>query len=348
MFLYLNSRKTIVKRSVTYSPSFTIPLTRACINHCLYCSYRKDGDGLLSMSAIKRIARKAHQEKAPEILILSGERPDEIPRVQRDLDLLGEDSFISWTVRVCKYLLDEYLIPHVNIGTLDAISLERLRDVTASMGLMIEGVNPDINARIHPGKDLGKRFQTLEWAGKLKIPFTTGILIGTGENQKDRLDSILALERIQRKYGNIQEIILQKYVANGRSRLRQRTISLDDIKEIVDFCKSRLPGVSIQIPPNLDRDWAKFIAMGVNDLGGVSSGKDFVNPRNPWPKIEVIAKEIDKAGAALKKRLPIYPNFYELGWYSDRVRRVLLHWIKENDEYAYYSKRGVTRKRSLT
>lgn len=325
---------------VTYSPSLTIPLTRACINHCLYCGYRKEGDGLIAMSTIKNIVKKAHQEKISEILILSGEKADQTPEVCRDLDRLGMDSLVSWVKKLCDYLLDEGLLPHVNIGTLDAGSLEQLREVSASMGLMIEGVNSKANARIHPGKDLQERIRTIETAGKLRILFTTGILLGVGETQVDRLTSIIAIEEIQKRYGHIQEVILQKYVSNGKSRLAPQEVSMEEMREMISFCKIRLPGVSVQIPPNLDPYWEEWVSLGADDLGGIGSGKDFVNPESLWPEVDEITQKVARAGGRLRKRLPIYSQFYWAGWYSKKVGEVLTHWIEGNNEYSYYSQRG--------
>ena len=138
------------------------------MNRCLYCGYWKEDDGLLSMDVIRRVVKKAHAEKVSEMLILSGEKADRTLRVQKDLHSLGMDSFVSWTKNVCEYLLDEGILSHVNIGTLDMDSLEQLREGSASMGLMIEGVNADVNARIHPAKDLKKRMETIELAGRLQ------------------------------------------------------------------------------------------------------------------------------------------------------------------------------------
>ena len=326
---------------VTYSPSLTIPLTRACINQCLYCGYRKEGGGLIAMSTIKEIVKKAHQEKVSEILILSGEKADRTPRVRKDLDRLGMASLASWVKNVCEYLLDEGLLPHVNLGTLDAGSLSELREVSASMGLMIEGVNSKVNARIHPGKDLQERIRTIETAGELRIPFTTGILLGVGENHNDRLTSLLAIERIQKRYGHIQEVILQKYVPNSQSRLAPQEISLEEMREIVLFCKIHLPGVSMQIPPNLDPSWEEWVSLGTDDLGGIGSSKDFVNPESPWPGVDEIILKVVRAGGRVRKRLPIYSQFYWAGWYSKRVAKVLTHWIEGNNEYSYYSQRSV-------
>ena len=324
-------------KTITYSPSLTIPLTRACINQCLYCGYRRSGEGLYPVSAINKIIEKAYNEGIPEILILAGEKADKIHEVRNDLDLLGMNSFVSWTKNVCEYLLYNNLLPHVNIGPLNIESLRKLKGLVASMGLMIEGINPVLNAKIHPGKNLQERFKTIDAAGKLKIPFTTGILIGTGEKQRDRLASILAVSQIQKNYGHIQEFIIQKYVTNEFSCLPSCKISFDEMIEIIDFCKKHLPNVYLQVPPNIEKKWEKLLRLGIDDLGGLGNGVDLINPEKPWPDVQIISNKLKKLGLLLKKRLPIYPMFYFKGWYSKRVGKVVSYWIEKENEYKYYS-----------
>jgi 7,8-didemethyl-8-hydroxy-5-deazariboflavin synthase CofG subunit len=324
-------------RRITYSPSLTVPLTRACVNRCRYCGYRVEGDGLLPMDRIRAIVRQAHQEGISEILILSGEKSDLTPGVRRDLDALGMDSLVSWTVTVCDYLLGETLLPHVNVGTLDPLSLERIRDVSASMGLMIEGINPEVNRLIHPEKRLEERIETLESAGKLKIPFTTGILMGTGESQQDRLASIRLIERIHGAYGHLQEIILQRVVPHPPSRFVAHDITGPELEELIAFSRSLLPEVSIQIPPNLEPHWEDCLSSGANDLGGIGSGGDHVNPGSPWPELSLLAEHVAALRCRLVKRLPLYPGFYRAGWYSENVGKVLRYWIEDDDAYPGYS-----------
>jgi FO synthase subunit 1 len=326
----------------------TLPLTRACINQCLYCGYRREGEGLLPEKTLRDIVRRAREGGVSEVLILSGEKADSTPEVQRDLARLGMNSLVSWARKVCKEILDQGLLPHVNVGTLDAESLEQLRNVSASMGLMLEGVNPEVNSRIHPGKDLPERIKTIEAAGELKIPFTTGILMGVGESQEDRLRSIQVLERVQKEYGHLQEVILQRYSANQESRLVPGEIPFEEIREVVFFCKTHLPGVSIQVPPNLEPYWEALLAAGVNDLGGMGPGPDLVNPEHPWPEVEVIAGKVARRGGVLKKRLPIYLQYYKKGWFSEKLRSVLEAWIEGNDEYNYYSQGSAPGKKALS
>jgi 7,8-didemethyl-8-hydroxy-5-deazariboflavin synthase CofG subunit len=334
--------------NVTYSPSLTLPLTRACINRCLYCGYREEGDGLLPERAIRKLVERAHHEGISEILVLSGEKADRTPKVQRDLERLGMVCLVSWAQKICEDLLKERLLPHVNIGTLEGDSLERLRDVSASMGLMLEGMNPEVNAHVHRGKDIQERIKMIERAGELKIPFTTGILMGVGERQEDRVSALRVLANIQRKSGHLQEVILQRYAVNPQSQIAPQEISFEEMKEIILFCKTHLPGVSIQVPPNLEPYWEALLAVGVNDLGGMGPGLDLVNPESPWPGVEVLADRVARRGGVLKKRLPIYLQYYEKGWFSEKLGRVLETWIEGDDGYSYYSQRSVPGEKTLS
>ena len=140
-----------------------------------------------------------------------------------------------------------------------------------------------------------------------------------------------------RTYGHVQEIILQNYVPNRSSRIPAQEISTGELKEIIDLCKEELPDVSLQIPPNLNSNWPDLLSLGFNDLGGISNGTDLVNSENPWPPIEKMRKILKGKNYHLRKRLPIYPKYYQRGWYSEKVGRVIEKWIQSDDEYQYYT-----------
>jgi len=243
---------------------------------------------------------------------------------------------VQWTKEVCDYLLALNLLPHINIGLLDYTGLKELKEVSASMGLMMEGDYGNLGSAIHPQKNFSMRIQNLEWAGQLKIPFTTGILMGLGESQKDRIRSIQAIISCGKTFDHVQEIILQNYVPNRSSYIPAQEISTGELKELIDLCKEELPEVSLQIPPNLNSNWPDLLALGFNDLGGISE-IDLVNSENPWPPIEQVRKILKKKRYHLRKRLPIYPKYYQQGWYSKKVGRVIEKWLKSDDEYQYYT-----------
>ncbi len=321
---------------ITYSPSMTIALTRACANQCLYCGYRDDGDGLLQFEEIQKIAAHAQKEGVAEILLMSGENADRVPSVKSALQSVGLASMVRWTKRVCEYLLGLNLLPHINIGILDYGGLEELKDVSASMGLMMEGDYGNLGAKVHPQKNFKMRLQNLEWAGQLQIPFTTGILMGLGESQTDRIRSIEAIISCGKTYGHVQEIILQNYVPNRSSRIPAQKLSAGELGEIASLVREALPDVSLQIPPNLNPNWLDLLALGFNDLGGISQ-TDVINSENPWPPIKEMAKLLQSKKYNPRKRLPIYPKYYQQGWYSAKVGAVIEKWIQSEDEYQYYT-----------
>jgi FO synthase subunit 1 len=323
------------RKVITYSPSFTLPVTHSCANRCLYCGFRRMEDGLMGVEEVDAWLDRAQGMQCSEVLIISGERVTEIPHIQGQLRGLGFTNFVDYVVAISQKILKRGLLPHTNIGTLEHSEMTRLREVNGSMGLMLENSDPLWGNRVHPQKDIGKRVEAIKNAGQLKIPFTTGILVGLGESRESRFASLEMISDIQREYGHIQEVILQNYVPNEQSALPVFPLSLGDWKELISFGNRKMPGVKIQIPPNLNPLWVDLIFSGANDLGGISRERDFVNPKKPWEGIRVYEKELEIRGVSLIPRLPIYREFYKKGWYSDRVKEVLDGWVSRH-EFQYY------------
>ena len=161
--------------------------------------------------------------------------------------------------------------------------------------------------------------------------------MGLGESQKDRIRSIQAIISCSQTYDHVQEIILQNYVPNRNSRIPAQEISKEELKEVIDLCQEEIPDVALQIPPNLNSNWPDLLALGFNDLGGISNGTDLINPESPWPPIGKMKKILKEKKYNLRKRLPIYPKYYRRGWYSERVGLVIERWIQSDDEYQYYT-----------
>lgn len=324
-------------RWITYSPSMTIALTRACANRCHYCGFREENASLLPFEEVEKIALQACNSRVSEVLVIAGEKSDQVPSVKETLRSLGFGSITRWAKKVCEYLLEMDLLPHVNIGVLNYEDLKALKEVSASMGLMMEGDYGTIGSRVHPQKAFSDRMRNLNWAGQLEIPFTTGILMGLGETQKDRLRSVEAIADSCKTYGHVQEIILQKYIPNKRSLCPPDEISRRDLKEIVAFCREIIPDVPLQIPINLNAEWHELLSLGFDDLGGLSLNGDVVNQENPWPPIEKIVAVLKESKCRLRKRLPLHPKYFKQGWYSRKVGEVVCRWISNEDEYGYYT-----------
>ncbi len=289
----------------------------------------------MGMGEVDAWLDRVQERQCCEVLIISGERVNEVLHIQEDLRRLGFESFVNYVAAVGQKILKRGLLPHTNIGPLGISELARLREVNASMGLMLENSDPLWGKSVHPQKDVGKRIETIKNAGRLKIPFTTGILIGLGESQASRFASLSVISDIHREYGNVQEVILQNYVPNEQSTLPASPLSLEDWRDLISLCRRKMPGVKIQIPPNLNLRWMDLISFGADDLGGISRDHDFVNPKNPWKETTVYAMELSKQGISLFPRLPIYREFYQKGWYADGIKKTLAQWVNCH-EFQYY------------
>jgi 7,8-didemethyl-8-hydroxy-5-deazariboflavin synthase len=323
------------KKYITYSPSFTLPVTHSCANQCLYCGFRKLDGGLMGLEEIDCWLIRAKEMKCSEVLIISGERVNEVPSVQGAIQRLGFKNFTEYVETVCQRILSHGLLPHTNIGSMELGEMTVLREVNASMGLMLENADPLWGQKVHPQKNIEKRMETIKNAGRLKIPFTAGILVGLGEPRKSRYESLDWIADVNREFGHIQEVILQNYVPNPQSTLPVFHLLLEDWEDMISFCKNKMPGVKIQIPPNLNSLWIHLVLCGANDLGGISEENDFVNPNSPWEKIVVYEESLQTRGIHLIPRLPIYREFYKKGWCSDGVKAVLSGWVNRH-EFQYY------------
>ena len=314
-----------MKRIITYSPAYTLVPTYECFNRCSYCNFRVDiGKGnLLTIDAAKRQLTSLPASKVAEILILSGEVHPLSPQRKQ---------WFNRIYQLCELALTLGFLPHTNAGPLSWSEMEQLKQVNVSMGLMLEQLNPQLMTTVHqyaPSKQPELRLQQLEWAGKLKIPFTTGLLLGIGETEADRQSSLQAIADIQAKWGNIQEVILQPYSLGSQQKLDRFSFNLQALPEIVAQARTILPEtIAIQIPPNLIPEASLLLDClnaGATDLGGISP-KDEVNPDYPHLTAKSLQKIIESAGWQLVPRLPVYPHYYD--WLSSKLQTVVK--AKEN------------------
>ncbi len=307
---------------ITYSKNVFLPLTDICRNKCGYCTFRKDSNSdeamiLMKPDEVLAVIKEADSYNCKEALFTFGEQPDETDLVMSALEDLGFGNMLEYLHFLCSETLDKTrLLPHSNPGILKKNELKMLREVNASMGLMLETSSHRIMETIahekSPGKDPKLRIATIENAGKLKIPFTTGLLIGIGETVKERVESLLELRRIQDKYGHIQEIIIQNFKPKpGIPMEGYREPSLAEMIKMVSVTKLMFPDVSVQVPPNLNMQYSQiFLMAGADDWGGVSPlTHDYVNPEAPWPEIEELIMITKELGFKLRERLPVYPKY---------------------------------------
>ena len=326
---------------VTYSRKVFIPLTQLCRDACRYCTFAKAPRGLarayLTEDEVLEIARAGAKMGCKEALFTLGDKPEARYRIARaELEALGCRSTIEYLARMCRRVFEETgLLPHVNPGVLSAEDMAELRRVSVSQGLMLESASERLCGRGQPhfgspDKVPAARLATVEEAGRQKIPFTSGILIGIGETREERLDALFALRDLHLRHGHIQEIIVQNFRAKPGTKMAQAPEpSLEE--QLWTVAAARLvfgPHANIQAPPNLNPGrTAELIAAGINDFGGISPvTPDHVNPEAPWPMIEELEREVASSGKRLVERSAVYPEYLAARerWVDPRFHRALV------------------------
>ncbi|GAA0226586.1 7,8-didemethyl-8-hydroxy-5-deazariboflavin synthase subunit CofG [Haladaptatus pallidirubidus] len=312
--------------SLTYAKNVFVPLTTACRYTCTYCTYfDPPGEAsLLSPEEVREIVRMGVDAGCTEALFTFGDDPDDrYTRVNDQLAEWGHDSIHSYLREVCELALEEGLLPHSNPGDQTPEQMELVADVNASMGVMLE-TTADVAAHAGPRrKNPGQRLATIRTAGELEVPFTTGLLVGIGEDWRDRAESLLAIRELHERHGHVQEIIVQNVVPNERSRFEQP--SVETMRRAVAMARVALPEeISVQVPPNLSPT-RELLDCGVDDLGGVSPvTDDHINPEYAWPALRELEDIAAEAGVPLRERLPVYRQFLgDDGWISDQIQRII-------------------------
>jgi FO synthase subunit 1 len=322
-------------RVITYSKNVFLPLTTVCHNRCGYCIFRtpvQEGC-LMSPAEADSVLARGASLGCTEALFTFGERPGLEPGFSDLLLKSGYRDILEYCHHLCSRALEYGILPHTNAGVLTYGELEYLREVNASMGLMLETTARLEAHRLSPGKDPAIRIGMIEDAGRLKIPFTTGLLLGIGETMEDREESLMVIRDLHHRHGHIQEVILQNFCAKpGTPMAGSGSMGTDEMCTVIMMAKDILPPeVAVQIPPNL-ADARQLIRCGVDDLGGISPLTiDYVNPEHPWPEMDRL-REIAGDGV-LQERLCIYPRFIAKGWYPPRleplIRRLDQHMRRE-------------------
>ena len=316
-------RDRLKGRLVTYSKKVFIPLTNLCRDYCGYCTFRKDpgqaGAHTMTPDEVLAVAEAGARLGCREALFSLGDRPEAIfPEMRETLERFGHRTTLSYLAQMCERVLNETsLLPHANPGLMGRRDLSTLRQFSPSMGIMLESVSGRLMARgmphdNAPDKVPRLRLKTIEEAGRLRIPFTTGILIGIGETLDERIDSLLAIRELHDRYGHIQEVIIQNFRAKADIPMRLHPEpSITDLARTIAVARIILREINVQAPPNLSDDEYPFlIRAGLNDWGGISPlTRDFINPEKPWPHIEQLALRTSAEGFELKERLTVYPEF---------------------------------------
>jgi FO synthase len=354
-------------RRVTFSRNYTLSLSRTCQCYCKYCAFATHSAHIHPPDEVERRLEDASRRNCKELLVLTGERPEVNPVVARRLAEWGHEDFTAYVAWVCERALERGILPHTNLGVLSPRDLGRLREVTASQGLMLESVSERLMETVHAGsptKHPDRRIATIEAAGEMRIPFTSGILVGIGESEEERVGSLEALAALHDRHGHIQEVILQNFVPHPRyygqevaeiadeaARRRWESgispsdeqlatsngvpvpdwacpVSVADMKRLISECRRLMPEVGIQVPPNLSDWWGELVEAGATDLGGLSANGDHISPEHAFPSPHELRKSLTPRGYALTERLCVYPQYMDPDWMEQGVLDVvkLKYW----------------------
>jgi FO synthase len=341
-----NARKG---RTVTYSRKVFIPLTTMCRDDCGYCTFKRDpgqsGAGYLTPDEVLEIARQGQAQGCKEALFSLGDKPElRFPEAKAALNALGYETTAEYLAAMCALVVRETgLLPHPNPGTLSRAEIAALRPYSGSMGIMLENLTPRLRLpgmahEAAPDKVPGARLAVLRFAGEMKFPFTTGLLVGIGETADERVDSLLAIRELHDRYGHIQEAIIQNFRAKPGIPMHAwpdaahgeflRTIAVSRLMLGGDF--------NLQAPPNLTpASYPDLLGAGINDWGGVSPvTPDHINPEAPWPFIDVLARRSAEAGHILRERLTLYPEYVAKPDFVPESLRPHLERFADSEGYA--------------
>ena len=314
-------------RTVTYSRKVFIPVTTLCRDRCSYCTFAKPpgaGGRYLTPAEVMQVVTAGERWGCTEALFTLGDRPeDRWPAAREFLERQGYDATLEYVAALTEQVVAETgVLPHANPGLMDEATQQRLRRSNPSLGLMLENISPRL---MEPGmphhncpdKDPVARMETINTAGRLQIPFTTGLLIGIGETPAEVVESIFALAAAHRRWGHLQEIIVQNFSPKADTPMRNSEVPdpayLATIVAVTRWVFGS--GMNVQVPPNLSDDFSVFLDAGINAWGGVSPLTiDWVNPEAPWPHLDHLRSVTEAAGFDLRRRLPVYPGFINDRW----------------------------------
>ncbi|MEY3327643.1 MAG: synthase subunit 1 [Cyanobacteriota bacterium] len=316
----------MINQQITYSRAYTLVPTYDCFNRCSYCNFRTDigKSPWLTLTEAEKILKSLQNQGIIEILVLSGEvHPNSSQR-------------LAWFKRIyelCELAISLGFLPHTNVGPLNFTEMTQLKQVNVSMGLMLEQINPKLLETVHrysPSKIPGLRLKQLEWAGELKIPFTTGLLLGIGETSEDMKETLNAITMIHKRWGHIQEVILQPHSLGSQQIDPRNSFNLQQLPEVVAIAHSILPAdITLQIPPNLVTHPDILLACleaGARDLGGIGP-RDEVNPDYPQDQDQTLQTILAPNGWELVRRLPVYPQYDP--WVCPDLQGLLTKWRKK-------------------
>jgi FO synthase len=337
-FLKANFKKEVI----TYSRKIFINITNLCRDFCSYCTYRKNpfqsSSIMMKPIEVMNLANIGRKYRCTEALIVAGEKPeDRYKQAKEWLKQLGYTSLVEYVIDISEKIVKETgLLPHSNLGNITKEEMKLLKVHNVSIGLMLESsserlIQKDMAHEFAPSKNPKNRLEVIKNAGRIKIPLTTGLLIGIGETKEEIINDIFLLKQINSEFGNIQEIILQNFQPKIKTRMQDFPSPRKDyFLKIITLARLIMPNMNIQIPPNLSPGYySRYLDAGINDWGGISPVTiDHVNPEFSWPTIKELKNTTESKNQRLRARLPVYPEFIDKeGFISPELRNYIENFI---------------------
>jgi FO synthase len=348
LFAASSLRQKFKGNIVSYSRKVFIPLTHLCRDYCGYCTFRADPSPhrtpYMAPDEVLEVARRGARAGCKEALFSLGDQPERVFVEAREfLQRLGYSRTLDYLAAMTELVLEETgLLPHANPGVMGAADLARLRGSNVSLGLMLESTSMRLRQKgaAHwraPDKAPLLRLRVIEEAGRQKIPFTTGILIGIGETIRERVESLFAIRELHEQYRHIQEVLVQPFRAKENTRMAEApNLSLVELQRTLAVARFIMPELNIQSPPNLvSDDFMELLSAGINDWGGISPvTQDFINPEAAWPQIRVLEERTASRGLKLQERLAIYPDYARRSDFVNSAVAARMQQHLGNDFYA--------------
>ncbi|MFA5928377.1 MAG: 7,8-didemethyl-8-hydroxy-5-deazariboflavin synthase subunit CofG [Candidatus Margulisiibacteriota bacterium] len=316
-----DNRSYVRQKTVTYSKAIIVSLTRLCRNKCGYCDYRDEKSNLTVPYQTIKVAKDAREQDCREALFTAGERPDRYSVVRSTLDVWGFTSYIDYVNTICELTFLEGLLPTIDVGYLSMDELKHIRRITASIRMMVDSTDKSLLKKVSHqhsiGKDPALRLEFIRNAGILKVPVTTGIMIGIGESKTARKEALHAIRDIHKELGHIQNVVIQEFVPGKKALMKGiKAPTTSDLLDTIELAREILqPEIAITVHPKDKQNIINYIKAGASDLGSLSEPY--------WPLINSIQSTLAKKGYELRKRLPIFESFILNKWYSRKLGQIM-------------------------
>ena len=321
------------KPVLTYSHSLLLPLTRSCGIHCSYCTFKQNGGTLLTFDEIENELQQHAASGICEVVVTAGQSLEKLPEIMEQLTKQGYTSYTEYVRDTCHLIIENGLLPTLDIGPMSYAQLEALAPYMASMTLFLENINNDFVEAIQKGKSIDERMECISDAGLLQIPVTTGVLLGAGESIDDGFATLGAIEELNEKYRHIQSVVFQSVWSDGH--FQASGVSAEELQILIKYCKKVMPGVAVSVPIQSSCPWLEENVTGVDDIGHIYEGTDGIDWVHAFPKLTEIERMLVKKGYDVKARFPIFEGMYKRARISENLQTAMNEWINKKEYISY-------------